>query len=204
MVLGVIGTFLAGISINHLHWDRWVIEALPFMALLTAFGLEISVMKVLARVNFWKYGYNLPICILAVILAALPADALIKNDIMQTRYSTAIIARQWVLDHIPLGRTIAQEFHAAPMIEKYYKVFNSQFCLSDKPLDFYKENGFEYLVANEAVYGRFFKEPKRYQKEIQFYQELPVKAEEVQVILPTEQHGGPTIKIYRLVKGAGD
>jgi hypothetical protein len=63
--------------------------------------------------------------------------------------------------------------------------------------DYYRE-GYRYLVVSSRMYNRYFEEPERYPKEVNFYQTLFEQGELLHQFAPTRTIGGPVIRIYRL------
>jgi hypothetical protein len=44
--------------------------------------------------------------------------------------------------------------------------------ITDNSPEWYIENGFQYLVFSQGMYGRFYREPERYSKHISLYEQF--------------------------------
>lgn len=93
-----------------------------------------------------------------------------------------------------------KKFHLAA-IEKAkhtYHVF-STFSLAEYPMEFYEQNGIEYLVTCSGVSDRYLAAEKDYPAAAAFYKSLKSKLKLVKIISPErgETYGG-TIRVFRL------
>jgi 4-amino-4-deoxy-L-arabinose transferase-like glycosyltransferase len=95
----------------------------------------------------------------------------------------------------------AKKFHRAALakINKKYDVFQA-FALAEYPVEEYKNEGFEYLIVNEGIYGRYFAAAKNYPEAVAFYRSLNKDALLIKEF-PAEPglRTGPEVKIYKLV-----
>ncbi len=197
LLVGFAVVFLLGISRSPLHWQRWIIPILPLLALLAAYGLNgiFEHLSVHARL---RLSMQRALILAAVLLiAAWPAYQLVLQDIGQARPSTRVLAREWMVENLPVGSQIAVEWYTAPLHGTDFSV-SGQFSLARHPMESYLDDGYHYLVASSLIYDRYFAEPDRYTAEIAFYETLFAEERLVQKFEPSNTRGGPVIRIYEL------
>jgi len=197
LLLGFAVIFLAGISMSGLHWKRWIIPMLPVLALLVAYAI--------AEVTGWLGGRlrasmvpQLAVVLAAVAVAAWPGYQVVLQDIRHARDSTRILAREWILENIPAGSRLAEEWYTAPSLGgSQLDVYTTQY-LDERSLDEYRQEGYQYLVVSSSIYGRYFAERERYPETVAFYREVFAEANLLQRFVPSSTRGGPEIRIYGL------
>ena len=131
-------------------------------------------------------------------LSVLSVRDAVKLALLQTRPTTLVLTRFWLLEHLPPGAGVAVERYSAPLERSGFRVYEIVTAASHS-LDDLRNAGAEYLLTSSFMSGRYYAEPERYAKEIAFYEEtLPQQAELLHVIAPTGFEGGPVVRIYRL------
>lgn len=190
--------------ISALHWARWIIPALPPLFVLAAHALERGVRWLAERPWLARWRWPAPQRALALLLVAILAlSALSVRDavrlaLLQTRYTTLVRTRFWLLENLPQGAGVAIERYSAPLERSGFRVFEIVTAASHS-LDDLRNAGVEYLLTSSFMSGRYYAEPERYAREIAFYEEiLPQQAELLHVIAPEGFDGGPVVRIYRL------
>lgn len=187
------GTFLVGISLLSLHWKRWVIPILPVITLLAAYALD-ALSKNLSQNEKRQYIIFTFLCIISL---SLPVYKTVLHCVRSSRPSTRILAREWINENIPYGSQIAQEYYTAPLDDTNYLILE-KFSLSKYNIDYYHGEGYEYLVISSNIYNRYYKEPNRYSKEVNFYNSLIECNCLIQEFIGSSLQGGPTIRIYNI------
>ncbi|MFH1539510.1 MAG: glycosyltransferase family 39 protein [bacterium] len=82
--------------------------------------------------------------------------------------------------------------------EKKYYLYGT-FSLGSHSLDYYRRNGFEYLISNSHMKDRYTAHPGIYPKTVGFYKELDEECELIRTFAPEKGKSvGPEIWIYRL------
>ncbi len=223
LLLIFMGIFLFGISLSGLHWQRWIIQIIPIVWLFAAAGL-VTVAQWLAR--FFKPAgsvrmarYPALLGVLIILASIWPAGQVAALTIRYTGPSTRELAREWILQHLPPGSKIAQEWYTAPLRSEdfigyeavgkitrsspdgEYIVFSCFALAQNRTLDAYHHDGYDYLVVSSQMYDRFLAEPERYADETAFYQRLFRETVIVQEFLPSAYNDGPIIHIYSLRQG---
>ena len=151
LLLGFVLMFLAGISLSHLHWQRWIIQILPLLALFAAYALEVAVTHLAIR---WRLTSRATrgLWVAAVLAVSVrPVSQLLLFDIQQVNRSTRILAREWMLDHLPEGSRIAQEWYTAPLIGAQFDVQERPSLAEDRVLEDYRRDDYRYLVTSSAI-----------------------------------------------------
>lgn len=166
-------------------------------ALFAAYGLDGAIERLSSHLSLSLSAQRSLVLLLVLLVAAWPAYKLVLQDIGLASPSTRVLAREWIIDNLPTGSQIAQEWYTAPLAGTDFAV-SSQFSLSKRPLDDYHSEGFHYLVVSSAIYGRYFAERDRYQREVGFYETLFAEADLVQKFEPSNTRAGPEIRIYGL------
>jgi len=186
--------FIGAISLSGLHWQRWLIQVLPVFSLLAGYAL----VWLAALVSGWL-KFRSAIGVLAlVVLSANPIYRVVLHNIRESRPSTRVLAREWMLANVPSDSAIVQEWYSALLVDTPYKV-EEKFSLADRPHHCsYRAEGYDYAVVSSSIYARFFREPERYAGEIRFYLALEESGLLVEEITPGALTGGPTIRIYEL------
>src|SRR5579859_3413983 len=195
LLLGFGATLLGGASLSALHNDRWVIQLLPLLALFAADALEAAVVWVSAGWHWGSARQSALLITLTAVISAWPAYQFVLQDIRQASPSTRVLAREWLVQHLPPGSRVAEEEYSAPldntgMIVKWQYSLATGHLLAD-----YRQLGYRYLVTSSDMYGRYFAEPERYAAETAFYNEL-FKQKLVKAFWPSPTQGGPSVRIY--------
>ncbi len=198
LLLGFVVTFLAGISLSPLHWQRWVIQILPLLALFAAHALDQASTYLSARLRPTPPAQAISIATALLLISAWPVYQLILFDVRQASRSTRILAREWILQNLPAGSRIAQEWYAAPLVGAGFDVLERFSLAEDRTLDDYRQDGYRYLVTSSAIQGRYLAEPERCPSEVAFYQALFAEGHLLQQFEPSATRGGTAIRIYEL------
>ena len=216
-------------STRH-YFARYALPLTPFMAL---FAAEVIVVTAEWLKN--KKGAGLSWVIFGVITAATVAQPLansLRHDMLLTRTDTRMLAKRWIERNIPAGARIALDWpthgpplstpdRSVPVSDRVYDVTTIGGAgLSEHSVDWYREQGFEYLIASSFIYQIPLLSPEQDQQRKAFYASLGRDLTEVQVIYPTSdgsepnfifdeiygpvislwqrERPGPTLRIYQL------
>jgi len=197
LLVGLALVYLVGISLSPLHWKRFIIPVLPLFALFAAYGLNAAIERVSAHLNLRLSAQRGLVLLVVLLVAAWPAYQLVLQDIRLASPSTRVLAREWIVENLPPGSQIAQEYYTAPLAGTDFAV-SEQFSLSQRPLDHYYSDGFRYAVVSNAIYERFYAEPDRYSAQVDIYETLFAEGRLLRQFEPSDTRGGPVIRIYRI------
>jgi len=194
--------FVLAISTANLHWQRWLIQVTPLIAVFAAAGL-VGLARLLARAA----GSVVPVAsraapalvvLLVLLLTARPAAAYFRTGLLQGVPGTRVLARQWIERNVPATTRIVADFYTAPLHDTEIAA-DYHFALgADGTLEQYRGAGYRYAMISDAIYLRFFSEARRYPREVEFYETLLRSGKLVQRFAPGTRGRGPTISLYDL------
>jgi hypothetical protein len=203
-VAAVLGCFavvyIGGISSLALHWDRWLLPAVPSLAVLSALGLEQlhALLRPVLRPGFSRIIGS---SVLLALVAWQPASEAIVEDINRTLPDTRILAREWIQANLAAASAVATDAYAAPLDADRFRLMKT-FSLSQNTLEYYAEQEIEYLVTSSRMRERFAAEPDRYQSNLEFYGRLDREGGLIYQIAPIPwQRAGPIVSVYQ-IRGA--
>jgi len=198
LLAGFTLVFLMATSLHSLHWRRWVIEILPLLALFAADGLYSLTVRLSTQLRLKPSGGRGLVLGAIVLISAWPTYRLILLDIQHSTPNTGILAREWILQNLPTGSPIAEEWTTAPLMGTDFPVLNQYALAAGHTVEDYYRAGYRYIIINGAIYELYAAESDRYPSEMAFYETLFTKEELLQAFKPSATRGGPTIQIYRL------
>ena len=192
-------SFLLGVSLSPLHWPRWIIQILPLLALLVAFGTDTAVTLL---VKHLKPGMTAPssLVVLGILMvSAWPTYRSVAFILKQSNPSTRILAREWVLENLPPGSSIVQEKYTAPLDGTDYVVHEESWNPANRTLDSYRRNGYHYVMINrDMFYNHFVADEERYREQVKFYRDLFSSGRLLQEFRPSTTRDGPMIQVYEI------
>jgi len=201
------------LAFSRLHWERWLIPILPVVALAAGGALCDGI----ARLRLGARPARAVSAAAVLVLSLAPAYGTIRLGLQHTNPSTRRAARDWIVARVPGGSRIAQEWYTAPLVAddfygysrdryapvtvdsgKRFLVLERHALADGRTLVDYRREGFEYLVASNAMYDRYLAEADRYAAEAEFYRTLFREGELLEQFSPSRVRGGPIIRVYRL------
>jgi hypothetical protein len=198
IVVGFVLIYLVAISLPALHWARWLIQIVPLCSLLAASVVDAVAMRLSAWLGAGPLQRWVPIGVLTAALCAAPAHDVAIMSMSAIQPSTRIQAREWIIQNLPQGTRIAQEWYAAPLVGTGF-VVEERFSLAERSsVEAYIGEGYRYVVASSAIYNRYYSEPGRYPDRIAFYDDLFKRGRLLRRWEPSRTRGGPEISIYEL------
>jgi 4-amino-4-deoxy-L-arabinose transferase-like glycosyltransferase len=198
VLLAFLVVYVSAISLSNLHWERWIIQILPLCSLFAAKGLDELAAGLSMRLGSDTIRQSGLVFILTVLLSAWPLYDVILMDIRASHSSSRVLAREWMVQNLPAGSRIAQEWYTAPLAGTGFVVLEHFSLSEESKVESYLRAGYRYAVASSDIYDRFFAEPKRYSEQIAFYQDLFTRGRLLQQWEPSLTRGGPVIRIYEL------
>ena len=220
--------FLVMGSTQH-YFARYALPLIPFVALCAADAI-------LAAHAWLAVRHRLLAWVTAVVLTlaalTLPLLRSIQHDVLLTQLDTRTIAKAWIEANVPAGAKIAADWpiHTPPLSTVDQPVpggsvtYDTQSIggsgLSDHDLDWYRRQGYDYLIASSFIYDIPLVFPKQDTDRKAFYASLPQKLVLVKkfsaspdgteppflfdeiygpvISLWQRERPGPTIEIYQL------
>lgn len=229
LVLAFPVAYYLGMGATRHYFARYALPLAPFAALFAAEAIEAGARWLGAsrpRVRWALAG-------LLVVGAAVPTLVSgLRSDYLLTQEDTRTSAKQWIEAHLPEGSKIAVDWtvHGPPLasptnpLPRSSRLYDVHILegtgLADHPLAWYREQGFDYLVASSSIYRLRLVDTVRDAERQAFYAALDLELEPVQqfraspgeeelpfifdeiygpaVGLWQRERPGPTIKIYRV------
>jgi MFS family permease len=150
--------------------DRTLLPLIPFLFLLAS-SLLVALLE---WADFRRLvGKLMLLGTVAVFLVSLtwPILRTVKNTIELTAVDSRETGRVWIDRNLPDGARVAIEAYAPYVDPQRFSVQGFRRMIDHTP-DWYVDNGFEYLVFGQGMYGRFYEQPQRYADEASRYMEI--------------------------------
>ncbi len=152
--------------------DQTLLPITPFLFMLAGSFLAYLFQKVgQIQTKVFPNGYAWGVVGLSVLAILLPTVMTISDTLRLTTVDSRITASHWINYNLPAGARIAIEAYS-PFIDPVHFSVSGFTSLIEHPPAWYLENGYEYLVFGQGMYGRFYREPDKYQHEISEYDNL--------------------------------
>jgi hypothetical protein len=211
------------------YFTRYALPLVPFVALFAAEAF--LVMAAWAGTRWGRLGWSL-VFFLALASVIQPLAESARFDALLTRQDVRTLAKEWIEANIPAGAKIAVDWptygpplstpdKAIPYSQKVYDVVEiGGTGLSAQSLEWYREQGFDYLVASSFIYNIPLADEALNAERNAFYSALPQELVLVHEFKPYEgdeeppfvfdeiygpmaslwerERPGPTLKLYRL------
>lgn len=145
------------------YFARYALPLVPFVALFAAEAVMALYDRLALRNRSWAQGIT---ALLVIGALALPLIASIQHDALLAQPDTRTLAKEWIEANLPVGAKIAADWlmhtPALPTPDrsvpgdsgKYYDVnYVGQSGLSEHPLEWYRQQGYEYLIASSFIYN---------------------------------------------------
>lgn len=224
------GLELSLASASSSAFARYLLPALPFMAFLAADGFMVVLRWLGSRLPERYFPALLGVT--SLVLVAIPLMRGVKLDRLWTIPDTRTQAKAWIEANLPVGTHLATQWHGPPLStatdseprsQRTYDLKLLYPFSADEDLDtleFYQDEGFEYLVLSSYIYNLKLADSGRERIRQRFYHRLDQEAKLVAEFKPYQGEGeppflfeqiwgpithlwdyerpGPTIKIYRL------
>jgi 4-amino-4-deoxy-L-arabinose transferase-like glycosyltransferase len=153
-------------------------------------------------IDFYKYAreritstYKGMMPLLAILLiivtVAVPARNSIQGSMRRTAVDSRTTARIWTDTNLSEGAKIVVESYAPFMNPNRFAVTGVGRAI-DREAEWYLENGFDYLIFSQGMYGRFYAAPERYAHEMALYDSLFARFPLIQIF----NDGGYEVRIY--------
>jgi hypothetical protein len=217
--------FAAMGSTNH-YFARYALPLIPFLVVAVAEAIDFADMH-------WKRKVIYPSALFGLFVGVIliqPLASSLRHNQLLTREDTRTEAKQWIETHIPAGTKIAldwrghtpslsiSEFPMPYSAREYDAYFVGGTGLSGHSLAWYREHGFEYLVASSFIYRIPLVSQAKNRERDAFYEVLEEELQLIHIVgsgegdLPfifdeiygpaisvwQREQPGPEIRIYRL------
>ncbi|HWA15538.1 MAG TPA: glycosyltransferase family 39 protein [Gemmatimonadales bacterium] len=179
------------ISLFRVRNDRTFMPITPFLFLLGAWAL----MELWRLAQQWTQGRRVAArcAIVAGLVAgiAVPGRAAYAATKKLTITDSRETGRVWIEQHLPPGSHVAIESYA-PWVAPDRYVLEPVRRIIDHPPEWYVEQKVDYVVVSRVMYGRFYRDRKRYAADVAQYEALFNRFE----LLQEFHDGGLEVKVY--------
>lgn len=118
----------------------------------------------------------------------------LRSNLKLSTVDSRETARIWIEDSLPEGANIAIESYSPFVDPTRFRVQGFAQMIEHTP-DWYMDEGYEYLIFSEGMFGRFYADPERYEAQVskydRFFQELR--------LLREFADGGYHVRIYQVM-----
>jgi hypothetical protein len=219
------------------YFARYALPLIPFILLLAAAASAAVLRGAANALSAWirtsKRGLRWGLLALGTLAAVgQPLAYSIQHDILLTQQDSRTLAKHWIEANIPQGSKIAMDWrtHGPPLSSPDSEVPGSERVydvtlvggtgLADHSLEWYQEQGFDYLIASSFIYDIHLVDTGRNAERRAFYASLDQELQVVQVFGPSSgdhdppfifdeiygpavslwerERPGPVLKIYRV------
>lgn len=187
-------TYFLFISRFVVRNDRTFLPITPFLFLLSAWFLILIFDKIKNfRIRLLRQILLGFIVIFAFISVAHPLVRTIEDTRRMMTVDSRKTARIWINLHLPAGSKIAIESYA-PFVDPNRFSVQGFGRMIDREPEWYIEQGFDYLVFSEGMYGRFYQDPDRYRSEVVRYNNLFSRF----TLVAMFTDGGYEVRVYKV------
>jgi hypothetical protein len=193
--------FFIFVSSFKVSFARNLIPVLPFLALFAAIAVDAVSGRLSSKFFKFRGGYALPAAALMILCLRFPALCSLDTTVSYTRTDTRASVGKWMDKNLPPATFFAYE--------KFPPNFNWSLFLSRSigfayqyPPEYYRTEGFDYLLMNSFAYRRFFDRPEENAGPIETYERLwksPV-LHLLKEFEPERLSPGPAIKIFEVTE----
>jgi 4-amino-4-deoxy-L-arabinose transferase-like glycosyltransferase len=159
------------ISLYTVHFDTTILPVIPFIAVLAAWLVGIISDWLIRKYKIRRLFSSLVFALAAMVLAFPPLRASAAYDSRLLLPDGRERARQWIEANLPIGSRVALEAYS-PYLDPQKFVVQGFYGLQEHSPDWYKANGYEYLVFSQEMFSRYFSDPTRYTTEVSRYEAL--------------------------------
>jgi hypothetical protein len=152
--------------------DRTFLPLTPFLFLLAAWflvDLFDGVQKFQSR-SYRRLILTVLVS-LTIITLAFPLSKTIADTRRLTTVNSRETARMWIADNLPPGTKVAIESYSPFVDPSRFSVQGFGRMIEHEPA-WYIEQGFDYLVFSQGIYGRFYEQSDKYRNEVSQYDAL--------------------------------
>ncbi len=159
--------FVSGFQVRN---TRTLLPLIPFLFLLASSLLVSLLEQTRIRQLTGKLLVFVVVTVLSISLAFGFVNT-VKDTIRLTTVDSRETARAWIDHNLPSGSRIAIEAYAPYVDPQRFFVQGIEKMIDQTP-NWYTDNGFQYLVFGQWMFGRFYAQPDRYSSQVSQYEEL--------------------------------
>jgi 4-amino-4-deoxy-L-arabinose transferase-like glycosyltransferase len=151
--------------------DRTLLPIIPCVLLLaTMCGMRLAAWPVL-RQHVSPSMRNALLVALAIGSSAMPLMRTIRQGVQLTTIDSRTTAREWINTQLPLHSIVAVESYAPFVDPGRFRIVQQERAI-DKPIQWYLDQGVDYIVLSQGMFGRYFGNQQLYPVETAYYVQL--------------------------------
>jgi hypothetical protein len=177
-------------SAQKIRLEATLVPLYPFFAILAAYGALTAVRWGAERWPSLRRDWVLPT--VALVLVSYPLARSLRYDYLATRKDTGTYAREWIEANLPAGTHFALERYCPILDRERYKVTQESHVIK-KPLEFYRDQGVQYLMVTHFSYARYGPEHPQTRAYQKLFEACPLVRE-----FGAEKGPGPTMRLLAL------
>ena len=186
--------YLLFISRFTVRNDRTLLPALAFLFLLAALAIyQLHGRLTRSASRAMRIASVATLAALMLVVVGLMSSLSAQDSLRLNTVDSRETARVWIAENLPSGVKVALESYAPFVDPERYSV-QGFFRIIDHTPEWYVEQGFEYLVFAEGIFGRFYAEPEKYASEIAQYDAFFERFELIRLFTD----GGYEVRVYRV------
>lgn len=202
LTVAFVCTFLAALVPAGLHWQRWLIPVLPFLALFAA-GAVCAGVASIVRTAAARGARRTPVLVGAVVvgMVAVTAVSLVTSGFdtyAVTVPTTRAAMRDDVRRVVPKGDEVAVEVKGPSLGDVGYPTYHVFDLPRNGTVADYAAHGYHYFVVNTYVALQYRLHPNRWRDHTAFYQFLRWHGDLLADERPGDARQGPHLKLYRV------
>jgi hypothetical protein len=209
--------YFVQMAVSQRFFVRYTMPLFPFLAVSAGVAVDwICARGLGSRRVLSAAGY----IVLTLVLIIQPLAADVRLNLIWGQTDTRIVAKQWIEAHLPEGSRIATDWqiHGVPLATpdvpqpystRTYSVTEiNGLGLSDHPAEYYRSNGYDYLIATSYISDLELVDHAQDVQRKAFYQSLDQEFKLVQEFLPYtgnvkppfffDEIYGPLISMYNV------
>ena len=154
LVVAYAGVYLAFISTFVVRNDRTLLPVIPFIIIFAALLLDrLIVCAATMRLRVGRHLSRGLVLAAAGVVLAWPLSSSAVSNARLSNVDGRELARVWINSHVAEGARIAAESYSPYLDSAQFQVTYVSRIIDAGP-DWYRINGFQYLVFSEGMYGR--------------------------------------------------
>lgn len=185
---------------QKMYFARFALPLIPPLIVLGASFIEKMAMSI-----FTVPKMRLTAVAAIVLLAgAQPLISSLRFDALLVRADTRVIAKEWIEQNLPNGSKVAQDwfFHGVPLLSfantekakemaKFDVLVVNGRGLPDHPLEWYRANGYEYLITTSTIADLELVDPAANAERKAFYRSLDEELALIKTFSPYREGANP-------------
>ena len=199
LAVAFVVTFLAALLPAGLHWQRWVIPVLPFLALFAADAVVAAADAVASRRDTARRRVFL--VAVALGLAAVLAVSAVTSAFdayAMTVPSTRSRMRTDIERDVPRGAQVAIEVKGPSLGDLGYRTYHVYDFPKNGTVADFVAHGYHYFVVNTYLALQYRLHPKQWPDHVAFYQFLRWHGHLLADEHPAGARKGPHLELYRV------